>query len=383
MLIFKAFSTPMTVLNLTQQLINQASITPDDGGCLKIIEDALTPYGFCAEYFNKNHVKNLYLKRGTIRPLTVFVGHVDVVPTGPLEQWTSPPFCATEREGYLYGRGSADMKSGIAAFIVALQRFITENPDHPGSLALLITSDEEGPSIDGVRHVMEIFKERGEQIDYCLVGEPSSNETLGDTIKIGRRGSLSATLTVHGKQGHIAYPHLADNPIHRFAPLLQALTETTWDNGHPDFEATSCQFSNLHAGTGAANVIPGDLSAEFNFRYSPSVTAKALQQRVEALVQTFTPHYTIKWRHSGDAFLSPCGPLRLAAIKAIHTLTGLTPLCSTGGGTSDGRFIAPTGAEVIEVGVINKTIHQIDECVKIDDLNRLTTLYFELLKHLL
>lgn len=372
-----------TPLSLTTQLINCPSVTPDDGGSLKLIEDWLKPYGFRAEYLSVGDVKNLYLKRGHTQPLTVFLGHVDVVPAGNLAAWTHPPFTATVQDGYLFGRGSADMKSGIAAFIVALIRFINARPALTGSLGLLLTSDEEGPSIAGIRHVMHVLQARGEHIDYCLVGEPSSTEVVGDTIKIGRRGSLSATLTIKGKQGHIAYPQLADNPIHRFASVLQSLTTLQWDSGHPAFEATTCQFSHVHASSGASNVTPGDLQAMFNFRYAPSVTASALQARVTDLLQAQRLHYDVTWKHSGEPFITSQGALIRAAIAATQKVTGLTPVLSTGGGTSDGRFVAPTGTEVIELGCVNKTIHQIDECVKISDLDTLTDLYFELLCELL
>lgn len=368
----------LSVLELTQALINRPSVTPDDGGCLPLIEACLTPYGFQAEYFHQGRVKNVLLKRGRAKPFTVFLGHVDVVPPGPLEAWTFPPFQATIHQGYLYGRGSSDMKSAVAAFVVALQRYHSSH----GSIGLLLTSDEEGPSLDGIRHVMQVLTQRGEHIDYCLVGEPSSQQQLGDTIKIGRRGSLSATLTLHGQQGHVAYPHLADNPIHRSAGLIQYLAEQVWDTGHADFPATTCQITQIEAGTGANNVIPGELQLAFNFRYSPASSASYLQQHVEAKLHTLGMPYTITWHHSGLPFLCSDNPLRQATIAAVQKITGLTPHCSTDGGTSDGRFVAPTGTAVIEVGVSNKTIHQIDECVKIADLEPLSQIYLEILTQL-
>lgn len=370
------------VFNLTQQLIDRASVTPDDGGCLSFIEQCLTPLGFSAEYLNRGSVKNLYLTYGTQGPLTVFLGHVDVVPTGPLAQWASPPFTATVRDGYVYGRGSADMKSAVAAFVVTLQRFVRRWPDVAGRVGLLLTSDEEGPSIDGVRHVMQVLQARGEHLDYCIVGEPSATLQLGDTIKVGRRGSLSARLTIHGTQGHIAYPQLADNPIHRAAPFLNALINTQWDQGLPPFSPTSCQISNIQAGTGATNVIPGQLIIDFNFRYSPAVTVAQLQQRVEQLLQDHALRHDLQWQHSGEAFLTQPGRLVAATLHAIAEVTQLTAHCSTDGGTSDGRFVAPTGTEVVEVGVVNKSIHQIDECVKISDLEPLCAIYLTILEQL-
>lgn len=370
------------VFSLTQQLIDRASVTPDDGGCLQLIEDCLTPLGFSAEYLDCPPVKNLYLTYGQRGPLTVLLGHVDVVPTGPLAQWSSPPFVATVRDGYLYGRGSADMKSAVAAFVIALQRFVQQQSNFNGRIGLLLTSDEEGPSIGGIRHVVSVLQARGEHIDYCIVGEPSAQQQLGDTIKVGRRGSLSARLTIHGTQGHIAYPHLADNPIHRAAPFLKSLIDTQWDQGMAPFAATSCQISNIQAGTGATNIIPGQLLIDFNFRYSPAVTVAQLQQRVEQLLHEHSLRYDIAWQHSGEAFLTQPGRLLAAALHAVASVTQLTAECSTDGGTSDGRFVAPTGSEVVEVGVINKSIHQIDECVKISDLEPLCATYLKILEQL-
>ncbi len=372
----------LDTLTFSQQLINRASVTPSDGGCLALIEQALRPYGFKAEYVNQGVVKNLYLTQGVKGPLMVFLGHVDVVPPGPPEAWAHDPFTATVNEGYLYGRGSADMKTAIAAFVVAVQRVINSSNLLPFRLGLLLTSDEEGPGLDGIRHVMKVLQHRGEHIDYCLVGEPSSTKHLGDTLKIGRRGSLSFNLIIHGIQGHIAYPQFAHNPIHCFAPILQRLITTTWDQGYVDFEATTFQCSHIHAGVGATNIIPGELTLNANFRYAPSVTAEYLRHQVEHILNDAHLKYSIEWHHSGEPFISAPGPLRAAAIHAIETITGLIPNCSTDGGTSDGRFVAPTGTEVIELGVCNKTIHQIDECVKISDLDTLTAIYTELLTRL-
>jgi succinyl-diaminopimelate desuccinylase len=330
-------------------------------------------------------VANFFARIGNASPLLVFAGHTDVVPVGDHSKWHSDPFVLHENEGYLYGRGSADMKGSLAAMLVACDKFINEHPKHKGSIAWLITSDEEGPSINGIAKVAEILKNRNEKIDYCLVGEPTSEEKLGDTLKVGRRGSLSAHLVIKGKQGHIAYPQLAKNPIHLFSPSLAELLNTHWDEGiaHPDFQPTSLQFSNLHSGTGANNVIPDCTEVKFNFRYSPATTAKKLEDTVEAILKKHGLKYQITWQSSGLPFLSSSGQLRLICLEVIKKLTGITPSVSTSGGTSDARFIAALGSEIVEFGPCNRTIHQINEGVSIDDLDELALIYQEILKKIL
>jgi succinyl-diaminopimelate desuccinylase len=312
-----------------------------------------------------------------------FAGHTDVVPTGPLEEWHSDPFKPSIRDGLLYGRGAADMKSGLAAMITATESFVATTAATRGALAFLITSDEEGPSVDGTRRVVETLRERGERIDWCIVGEPSSEQRIGDTIKIGRRGSLSGRLTVHGVQGHIAYPQLADNPVHRLAPALAELVNRIWDQGNEHFEATSFQVSNLNAGTGAPNVIPGELKARFNLRYSPVQTLPELKRTVEEILTRHQVRYTLEWYLSGEPFYTPPGPLSEAVSAAVRAVTGHAPQLSTGGGTSDGRFIAPLGAQVVELGVINASIHKVNECVRIEDIDRLHEMYLGSLRNLL
>jgi succinyl-diaminopimelate desuccinylase len=312
-----------------------------------------------------------------------FAGHTDVVPTGPLEEWRSDPFVPSIRDGLLYGRGAADMKSGLAAMLTATEAFVAERPAHAGTLVYLITSDEEGPSVDGTRRVVETLRERGEHIDWCIVGEPSSERSLGDTIKIGRRGSLSGRLTVHGVQGHIAYPQFAKNPVHSFAPALAELASRVWDQGDEHFQPTTFQVSNLNAGTGAPNVIPGELKARFNLRYSPVQQLDALKRTVEEILQRHQVNYTLEWYVSGEPFYTPPGRLSNAVRAAVHTVTGLDPQLSTGGGTSDGRFIAPMGAEVVELGVVNASIHKVNECVRIEDIEGLHAIYLQTLRNLL
>ena len=370
-------------LELAQQLIARPSLTPKDEGCLELMIERLKPLGFEIHRLRFGQVDNLWARRGSAKPLMVFAGHTDVVPTGPKEKWRSDPFVPTIRDGFLYGRGAADMKGSLAAFITAIEDFVAQHPNHRGSIGLLITSDEEGPSVDGTVKVIEWLEARGEKIDCCLVGEPSCVTTLGDTIKNGRRGSLNGRLTILGKQGHIAYPHLVRNPIHLAAPLLTELTAIEWDRGNEFFPPTSFQISNIHAGTGAENVVPGHLEITFNFRYSTAVTDSELKSRVEALLKKHGLEYQLAWSLSGRPFLTPPGTLVQAVRQAIKTELGLETTLSTTGGTSDGRFIAPTGAQVVELGPLNATIHQIDECVAVADLDRLARVYAFTLSNLL
>ena len=370
-------------LELTQELMTRASVTPADEGCQDLMAGRLSRLGFEVERLRYGNVENLWARRGPPGPLLCFAGHTDVVPTGPLEEWHSDPFKPTIRDGLLYGRGAADMKSGLAAMITATEEFVDSAANPRGALAFLITSDEEGPSVDGTRRVVEMLRERGERIDWCIVGEPSSERRIGDTIKIGRRGSLSGRLTVHGVQGHIAYPQLADNPLHRFAPALAELVTRVWDQGNAHFGATSFQVSNLNAGTGAPNVIPGELKARFNLRYSPVQSLAQLKRSVEEILDCHQVRYTLEWYLSGEPFYTPPGPLSDAVSAAIRAVTGEAPQLSTGGGTSDGRFIAPLGAAVVELGVVNASIHKVNECVRIDDIDRLHEMYLGAMRNLL
>ena len=370
-------------LDLTQALISRASISPADGGCQQLLSERLERIGFTVEHMRFNNVDNFWARHGSAAPLFCFAGHTDVVPTGPLEEWSTDPFTPVIREGILYGRGAADMKSGLAAMLVACEHFVREHPRHRGSIALLITSDEEGQSVDGTRRVIEVLEARRERIDLCVVGEPSSESRLGDTIKIGRRGSLSGRLTVHGVQGHVAYPQFADNPIHALAPALMELTGRTWDAGNEHFQPTSFQVSNLNAGTGAPNVIPGELKARFNIRFSTEQSVAGLKQLVESILDRHRVKYTLEWFLSGDPFFTPPGSLSDAAARAVRDLTGLTPSLSTGGGTSDGRFIAPTGAQVVELGVVNASIHKVNEHVAVEDIAGLQRIYVRLMELLL
>lgn len=364
------------VLQLTRDLIARRSVTPDDGGCQALVAQRLQACGFHVEQLRFGDVDNLWATHGTGSPVLAFLGHTDVVPPGPDAAWSSPPFEPTERDGMLYGRGAADMKGSVAAMVVALEAFVRANPAHAGTVALLLTSDEEGVALHGVRAVVEYFGATGQRIDACVVGEPSATATLGDLIRVGRRGSLSGTLTVHGIQGHVAYPDKASNPIHAFAPALAALAAERWDEGNADFPPTSFQVSNLHAGTGANNVIPGELHALFNFRFSTASTADALKARTHAILDAHGVKYDIEWHLSGHPFLAPQdGRLRQVVVDVCRDLCGIQPEQSTGGGTSDGRFIAPMGAEVIELGPVNATIHKADECVAVADLQRLPDLY--------
>ncbi|MCP5312455.1 MAG: succinyl-diaminopimelate desuccinylase [Chromatiaceae bacterium] len=370
-------------LDLALDLIGRPSVTPEDAGCQPLMMQRLAAAGFRNEPLRFAEVDNLWARRGDRAPLFCFAGHTDVVPTGPRERWQSDPFDPTIREGILYGRGSADMKGSLAAMLTATERFVARHPDHRGSIAFLVTSDEEGPSVNGTVKVVEVLERRGEKIDWCLVGEPSSNTRLGDTVKNGRRGSLGGVLRVHGKQGHVAYPHLARNPVHAAAPALAELAGTEWDRGNAFFPQTTFQISNIHAGTGASNVIPGECEVMFNFRYSTETTHEALRERVQAILDRHRLDYTIEWTLSGLPFLTPRGELVGAARQAINEITGLDTELSTAGGTSDGRFIAPTGAQVLELGPLNATIHQIDECVAVDDLDRLSSIYERILELLL
>ena len=370
-------------LTLLEDLIRRESVTPIDAGCQDILVKRLSQLGFKEERLNFGDTQNIWLRRGKASPLFVFLGHTDVVPTGDLNAWDSPPFEPTIKEGLLYGRGTADMKGGIACFITAVERFVKQYPDHQGSIALMITSDEEGCAKNGVVKVVEVLEQRGEKIDWCLVGEPSSEKQVGDVIKVGRRGSLCAVLTIHGIQGHVAYPHKADNPIHSFAPALKALTEETWDQGNQFFPPTSLQISNINSGTGAENIIPADVKVMFNLRFSTELNADIIKQRVHAILDQYSFRYDLDWRLSGNPFLTSSGELIDAAHKAIKKVTGLETVDDTGGGTSDGRFIAPTGAEVIELGHLNGTIHKVNENIGVADLEVLSEIYQKMLEGLL
>lgn len=364
------------VLELTRDLIARRSVTPEDAGCLPLIAGRLAALGFRIEHLRFGDVDNLWATHGSNGPVLAFLGHTDVVPSGPEEQWATPPFVPTQRDGVLYGRGAADMKGSVAAMVVALERFVRTHPDHAGTVGLLLTSDEEGVALHGVREVVTHFETTGQRIDYCVVGEPSAKATLGDLIRVGRRGSLSGTLTVHGVQGHVAYPEKAKNPIHAFAPALAALAAERWDEGNADFPPTSFQVSNINAGTGANNVIPGQLVALINFRFSTASTADGLRERAEAILRAHGVDYQVDWHLSGHPFLArPGGRLREIVAGVCRDLCGIEPEQSTGGGTSDGRFIAPMGAEVIELGPVNATIHKVDECVSVADLEALPGLY--------
>lgn len=370
-------------LALCCDLVRRASVTPDDAGCQAAMIEHLDRLGFCSTRLRFGEVDNFWATRGGSGPILVFAGHTDVVPTGPVDQWHTPPFEPTLIDGVLYGRGTADMKASLAAMLVASEEFLGEHPDHPGRIGFLITSDEEGAAVDGTVKVMEYLQQQGEQIDWCLVGEPSSTTRLGDTVKNGRRGSLGAVLTVRGVQGHIAYPHLADNPIHRALPALQALTGETWDQGNEFFPPTSLQLSNIHSGTGATNVIPGTLEVLFNFRFSTEVTDRALRERTEAILVSHGLDFDIRWQLSGQPFLTAGGELLEATVDSIRAVTGLAAELSTAGGTSDGRFIAPCGVQVVELGPVNATIHKLNEAVLAEDLPRLAAIYRGILERLL
>jgi len=376
------------VLGLTMDLIARHSVTPDDEGCQDLVAARLAAAGFKIERMDFAPVRNLFATHGAGAPLLIFLGHTDVVPSGPVDSWASDPFVPTIRDGVLYGRGAADMKGSVAAFVVALEDFVASHPRHAGTVALLLTSDEEGDAIDGVRRVAEVFRARGQKIDWCVTGEPSSKAQLGDLLRIGRRGTLSGTLTVRGIQGHVAYPDKARNPIHQAMPALAELCARQWDQGYPregvsEFPPSSFQVSNIHAGTGANNVIPGSCEVVFNFRYNPGWQAEALEREVHALLDRHGLEYAIKWHRGGEPFLTREGPLRAAMRTAMRELCSVEPEESTGGGTSDARFIAPLGAEVVEMGPVNASIHRVDECIVVDELERLPAIYSSIASRLL
>ena len=372
------------VLQLTCDLIARASVTPEDAGCQALIAQRLQAAGFACEHLRFGEVDNLWATHGSgDGPVLVLLGHTDVVPSGPADAWASNPFQPEVRDGVLYGRGAADMKGSVAAFVIALEQFVAAHPDHPGTVALLLTSDEEGDAIDGVRKVADAFRARGQRIDWCVTGEPSSKETLGDLLRVGRRGTLSATLTVKGIQGHVAYPEKARNPIHQAMPALAALSAKRWDEGYETFPPTSLQISNINAGTGANNVIPGELGALFNLRYNPLWRADQLEAECEAILRAHDLDYAIHWHRGGEPFYTPEGALRSAAREVLARFSGAMPEESTGGGTSDARFIAPLGAQCIEVGPVNASIHKVDEHVRVADLERLPALYRALMERLL
>ncbi len=370
-------------LDLAKELIRRPSVTPLDAGCQALMIARLEAIGFRIERMRFGEVDNFWARRGDASPLFAFAGHTDVVPSGPLDSWSGDPFEPSVREGMLYGRGAADMKGSLAAMLTATEAFVRDHPDHRGSIGFLITSDEEGPAHDGTVRVVEALEARGEKMDWCLVGEPSSREHLGDCMKNGRRGSINGFLTVRGKQGHVAYPHLAKNPLHAFAPVLASLCAEHWDDGNEFFPPTSFQVANLNVGTGAENVIPGRMDVQFNFRFSTELTEQTIKERVKALLDLGDFDYDLRWRLSGQPFLTPVGELVEAARAAVREIMGLEPELSTSGGTSDGRFIAPTGAQVLELGPLNATIHQVDECVAVEDLERLSRMYRLVLERLL
>ena len=375
------------VVALTRDLVARRSVTPEDAGCQDVVAARLAAAGFAIEHLPFGAVKNLWAAHGSDGPVLVFLGHTDVVPSGPVEQWTSDPFVPTERDGKMYGRGTADMKGSVAAFVVALEQFVAAHPDHPGTVAVLLTSDEEGDAIDGVRRVAEQFRATGRRIDYCVTGEPSSKEKLGDLLRVGRRGTLSGTLTVRGVQGHVAYPEKARNPIHEALPALAEVAARKWDGGFPagapEFPASSFQISNIHSGTGANNVIPGACEVVFNFRYNPGWATAELEREVHAVLDRHGLDYSIAWHRGGEPFLTHEGPLRAAARAAIEDRCGLVPDENTGGGTSDARFIAPLGAEVVEMGPVNASIHRIDEHVALAELEALPGLFRAVAERLL
>ncbi len=370
-------------LELARQLIARRSVTPQDAGCLDVIAARLAPLGFRCERIGANGVDNLWARRGDRAPLICFAGHTDVVPTGPLEHWSSDPFTPTLRDGVLYGRGASDMKSSIAAFVAAIGAFIGEHPRHAGSIAVLFTSDEEGPAVDGTVRVVEALRDRGEKLDYCIVGEPTSEARLGDVIKNGRRGSLSGNLVVKGVQGHVAYPHLARNPVHDFGAALAELARTQWDAGNEHFPPTTWQVSNINAGTGAGNVIPGELHVKFNFRFSTASTLESLQTRVVGILDRHGLKYDLEWRYDGRPFLTRPGDLVEAVARAIKSVTGVDTKLSTSGGTSDGRFIADICPQVVEFGPTNASIHKVNECIRVDDIEPLRKIYQQILVNLL
>lgn len=371
------------VLSLLTELIKHPSVTPDDHGCQEFISHYLSELGFTPQDLSADDVTNSWVRRGDTAPLFVFAGHTDVVPPGDTTQWASDPFQAEVRNGMVYGRGAADMKGGIAAMMVAVRELITQHPNHKGSIAFLLTSNEEGITQYGTGYAVEKLQAQGDHIDWCIVGEPSSTATLGDTVKHGRRGSITARLTVHGKQGHVAYPDLADNPIHRIAPVLATLCQKQWDNGNDDFPPTSFQICEIQSGVGADNVIPPQIEVTFNLRYSTELTQEAIQEQVESILQSEGLNYDIEWVPSAQPFLSAKGELHNTVSTVIEEFTGKAPAFSTGGGTSDARFIAPTGTQTIELGVTNETIHMVDECTRVEDLEQLAKIYQRILERLL
>ena len=371
-------------LELTCALIERASLTPNDAGCQRLLADRLEPLGFNAEWFQFGDVTNVIFTHGQAGPSLWFLGHTDVVPPGPLEDWTSPPFKAEVRDNVLYGRGAADMKGGVAAMVVAAEAFVSEHPDHAGQIGILLTSDEEGDAVDGVVRIAEILKQRDAVPQYCLVGEPSSYDQLGDTVRIGRRGSIHARLQVFGIQGHSAFPDALDNPIHSITTFLEALTSVQWDQGDENFPSTHCQVTNIHAGTGAENVTPGQAEAWINFRNSPASPSDLIRSKFEALLKkSGISRYELSWRVSGNPFRSEAGGLRSAVIEAIQHDLGIQPELNTGGGTSDGRFIAPLGTEVLEFGLLNESIHKVNENTSTDDLEALSRIYKRIMTSLL
>lgn len=372
-----------TTLELAQTLLARPSLTPDDAGCQQLLAERLEKIGFQIEWLSRNGVTNLWARRGTTAPLVCLAGHTDVVPSGPVEKWRFPPFQPTLHDGQLYARGAADMKTSLAAFVVAIEEFLADHPDHSGSLALLVTSDEEGVAIDGTDHVVQTLKSRNQTIDYCIVGEPTCAERFGDTLKNGRRGSLSGNLQVKGVQCHIAYPHLGRNPIHLAAPAIDELAKTVWDKGNDYFPPTTWQISNIHGGTGATNVVPGHLDIQFNFRFSTASTVEGLQQRVHAILDRHGLDYQLEWSLSAKPYLTPQGPLVGALSAAIRETSGIDAELSTSGGTSDGRFIADICPQVVEFGPLNATIHKIDECITIADIDPLKEIYRRTLVNLL
>lgn len=370
-------------IDLLAELVRRESITPDDAGCQALLSERLNALGFRCETLTFGDVTNLWARRGTVSPVLCFAGHTDVVPPGDIEQWHTNPFEPTFKEGQLFGRGAADMKSGLASMVVAIEQFVGQHPDHHGSIAMLITSDEEGRARDGTLRVMQTLAEREEKIDWCVIGEPSSQDELGDLVRIGRRGSLSGMLTVNGIQGHVAYPQLADNPIRRFAPVLSELHEIEWDQGNDYFPATSFQVVDIRSGVGAPNVTPAELSARFNFRYSTEWNHESLKKRVHEVFDAHDIDYELKWHLSGEPFLTKPGKLIDAVVQAVTEKRGSAPELSTGGGTSDGRFISPAGTDVVELGPVNASIHKVNEHVKVDDVVQLTAMYRRILELLL
>ena len=370
-------------IELMLDLVRRKSVTPADAGCQEVLAERLKQIGFTCESLPFGEVSNLWARIGDLGPVLCFAGHTDVVPPGNLKDWNSDPFEPEERNGMLYGRGTADMKSGLAAMVVAAERFLEGDPDFNGSIAFLITSDEEGRARDGTLKVIETLQARGEKIHWCVIGEPSSQEMLGDIVRVGRRGSLSGMLTVNGIQGHVAYPHLADNPISRFAPAMAELIATEWDTGNDYFPPTSFQFVEIQSGVGAPNVTPAELKARFNFRYSTVWNHKALQEKTEAMLDAHGLDYELNWHLSGKPFLTEPGALIDATVAAVKDVTSINPELSTGGGTSDGRFISPAGADVVEVGPINTSIHKVNECVKLDDVSALSKIYEQIMRRLL